>query len=87
MFVIFYAISRGAVRLGLAIALLQLRLWAYPAAIIFLLGTIIYQLILLFHHFNIGLAALTVFDAGIIVLTLYEYRKLRRGGHLHAGLL
>lgn len=87
LFIILYAISRGAIRLGLAVALLQLRLWAYPVAIVFLLSAVIYQLWLLIHHLNIGLILLTLFDLLIIGLTWYEYRKLKRGGHIHKGLI
>jgi len=87
LFVIFYAVSRGIIRLGLAICLLQLRLWAYPVAIGFLVLTILYQLWLMIDHASIGLVLLTIFDVGIIALTWYEYRKLKRGGTLHEGLL
>lgn len=78
-----YFLSHGIVRVGLAIALLREKLWAYPAAMLVLAGFIAYQSWLMLSHPSVYLLALTLFDLLIVGLTRYEYLKLKRGGHLH----
>jgi len=82
LFGVIYFSLRGFIRVILAISLLREQLWAYPVAILLLATAILYQAWLLVHSFSIGLLALTVVDLFIVVLTVYEYRKLRGGGHL-----
>ncbi len=83
LFAIIYFCARGLIRFTLAVALLTERLWAYPITLVLLAGSVIYQSWLLVSgHFSLGLAGLTLFDALTVGLTWYEYRKLRRGGHL-----
>ena len=53
--------------------------WAYPAFIIALAALITYHSYRLLHGVSIGLAALTVLDAVVLVLTWHEYR------HMHAS--
>jgi uncharacterized membrane protein len=73
-----YLLLHGAVKVGLVIALLLNKLWAYPCLIIVLLIFIGYQLYRIVLHPSVGLVALTVFDALIVVLTWREYRRQRR---------
>ncbi len=83
LFVVAYFCLRGFARLLLAICLLQERLWAYPVVLLFLGGTIGYQIwLMLVGHYSLGLLGLTLFDGLIVYLTYFEYRKLRTGGHL-----
>ena len=73
-----YLLLHGAVKVGLVIALLLNKLWAYPCMITVLLIFIGYQLYRIVLQPSVGLVALTVFDAVIVVLTWREYRRQRR---------
>ena len=76
-----YLLSHGIVKLGLVIALLMNKLWAYPAMIAVLLGFIGYQSYRIALDVTVGMVLLTVFDVLIVFLTVREYgrqRKLRR---------
>jgi uncharacterized membrane protein len=73
-----YLLAHGAVKVGLVIALLLNKLWAYPCMITVLLIFIGYQLYRIVLQPSVGLVALTVFDAVIVVLTWREYRRQRR---------
>lgn len=78
-----YFLSHGIIRVGLAVALLREKIWAYPLAILVLAGFVAYQTVALYNHPSLYLLGLTLFDLLIIGLTRYEYLKLKRGGHLH----
>lgn len=87
LFVVLYLTIRGGVRLGLAIALLREKLWAYPIALLLLISAILYQVWLMISgHYSGGLLAVTLFDLLIVALTCYEWRKLARGGHIRPHL-
>jgi len=73
-----YLLVHGAVKVGLVIALLLNKLWAYPCMITVLLIFIGYQLYRIVLQPSMGLVALAVFDAVIVVLTWREYRRQRR---------
>jgi uncharacterized membrane protein len=79
-FVALYLSSHGIIKLGLVVALLKDRLWAYPVAVIVFGGFILYQL----YRFTLthapGLVALSLFDLGVIWLVWIEYRALKRRG-------
>jgi uncharacterized membrane protein len=70
-----YLLLHGLVKVVLVAALLKNQLWAYPWTIGFLGLFIVYQVYRLSFQPSVGLAALTVFDAGIAWLTYREYRK------------
>jgi uncharacterized membrane protein len=70
-----YSLTHGAVKVGLVIALLLNKLWAYSCMIVVLLVFIGYQLYRIALHPRPGLIALTVFDAVIVALTWREYRR------------
>jgi uncharacterized membrane protein len=73
-----YLLVHGAVKIVLVIALLLNKLWAYPCMIIVLLIFIGYQMYRIALQPNVGLIALTLFDAVIVTLTWLEYRRQRR---------
>jgi uncharacterized membrane protein len=73
-----YLLVHGAVKIGLVIALLLNKLWAYPCMIIVLLIFIGYQLYRIVLQPSVALVVLTVFDALIVMLTWREYRRQRR---------
>lgn len=81
-FAALYLLAHGIVKVVLVIALLMDKLWAYPWMIAFLLIFILYQLYQMTMTPSFGLAALTVFDILIVVLTWHEYGRHRRRGKL-----
>jgi uncharacterized membrane protein len=73
----FFLLSHGSVKLALVLAVMRGWPWAYPA-FIGALGLLIgYQSYQLWHVFSLGLAALTIFDVLVLVLTWHEYRLVR----------
>jgi len=79
-FAMFYLISHGAIKLVTILLLWRKKLWAYPLSVIVFIGFIIYQM----YHFalthSIALILLTVLDIVMIVLTILEYRQMKRYG-------
>ena len=76
-FVSVYLLAHGAIKTGLVLALLERKLWAYPAAIIFFALFMIYQIYRYFHSHSSFMAILTLLDMFVIVLTLLEYKRLK----------
>jgi hypothetical protein len=73
-----YLLSRGVAKIVLVALVLKDKLWAYPRLIALLLAFIGYRLYqIIAVHFSVGLAALRVFDAGLVWLTWREYRSKR----------
>lgn len=70
-----YLLVHGAIKLGLVIAILYNKLWAYPVFLVVLLIFIISQVILLMRHLSVGLSLLTVFDVFVTVMTWLEWQK------------
>lgn len=76
-FVVAYLLAHGVVKLFLVIALLRNKLWGYPAAMVVFGGFIGYQIYLLTLYGGVGLIALTIFDAIVILLIWLEYRAVK----------
>ena len=72
-----FLLAHGAVKVVLVAALLMNRLWAYPWMIAVLLTFIAYQLYQIAVSPTVGLVALTVFDALVVLLTWREYGRQR----------
>jgi uncharacterized membrane protein len=72
-----YLLSHGLAKAAVVIAVLQDRLWAYPAMIALLAAFIAYQLYRLAVRFAIGLTILTIFDVFVVWLTWREYQAKR----------
>ena len=79
-FVGVYLASHGAVKLGLIVALLMKKLWAYPIAIAVFGGFVAYQAYRYSTTHAASLILLTAVDVVVVVLTWREYRYMRRGG-------
>jgi len=77
-FVVLYLLSHGIIKLFLIQGLIKKNLWYYPASLVIFSLFILYQ----FYRWNITyspwLLALTLFDIGIIVLTVHEYRYIKK---------
>ena len=69
-----YLIVHGIVKIGLLLAVATRRYRVYPWAIAVLVSFIGYQSYELVVHYSVGLLALTIFDAVIVLLTWREYR-------------
>jgi uncharacterized membrane protein len=77
IFIAVYLLWHGLVKVGLVIALLQKRFWAYPTAILAFLLFLIYQLYRYSYTHSTWLLVLSVVDVSVIVITWLEYRRLR----------
>ncbi len=72
-----YLLVHGVVKIALVWALLRSKLWAYPVAIAIFAGFGGYQMYRWSLSHSVGMIALTVLDAFVIVLTWAEWRRLR----------
>ena len=73
----FYLLSNGVIKVFLVISLLQRRLWAYPAAIVFFTAFMLYQIYRYQLTHSLWLIFLTVLDFLVVIFTLLEYRNLK----------
>jgi uncharacterized membrane protein len=73
-----YLLSHGIIKVFLVINLLRGKLWAYPATITVLLIFIVYQVYRLIYGYSFILVFLTLFDILIVILTLHEYRLVKK---------
>ena len=79
-FVAVYLLSHGIIKGFLVINLFRERLWAYPLAIgVFSLFSI-YQIFEFVRTGSVWLLLLTVLDLIVIILTLHEYRYMKKTG-------
>jgi uncharacterized membrane protein len=69
-----YLLSHGIIKILLVISLLNRKLWAYPAAIIFFILFIVYQLYRYSFSHSPWMIFLSVFDGAIVALTWAEYK-------------
>jgi uncharacterized membrane protein len=82
LFVAFYFLSRGIIKLILAVALLRGILWAYPAAIMVLLGFMIYQSYQLFVSYSFVILGITIFDILVLWLIWHEWNVVKKSKNL-----
>ncbi|MES2124946.1 MAG: DUF2127 domain-containing protein [Gemmatimonadota bacterium] len=75
-FAALYLLWHGVVKVGLVVALLRERRWAYPVAIVAFVLFLLYQLYRYSHTHAPELLILSVVDVIVIVLTWLEYRRL-----------
>ncbi len=76
-FIAIYLLSRGLIKLGLVVALLKNKLWAYPAALIVLGLFMLYQIYSIIIGHSAFLIVITLFDFVILWLIWHEYRVMR----------
>jgi uncharacterized membrane protein len=72
-----YLLAHGLIKVGLTIGLLRGVLWVYPAALLFLVTFVFYQVDCIVHTHSVTLALLTVFDLLVVVLIWHEWRRAR----------
>lgn len=73
-----FLFSHGLIKIGLIIALLKKKIWAYPLAIAVFGAFVAYQLYRYSISHSPWMIALSVLDAFVIVLTSLEYRNLKQ---------
>ena len=76
-FASFYLLSHGLVKITILYLLWRKKLWAYPAAVVMLLGFIAIQVQRYLATLPPMLLFLTFLDVVMIVLTVLEYRNLK----------
>lgn len=74
--VVIFLISHGVVKLALVYALLKKLLWAYPYALVVLIGFLVYQVYVFVLHPSIGMGVFALLDVAIIWLVWREWRAL-----------
>ncbi len=74
LFLAFYLLSRGLIKLVLVIALLKSKLWAYPAALAVLGLFMLYQTVEIVLKHSPFMIALTLFDVVVMWLIWHEYQ-------------
>ena len=77
LFAAIYLLSHGVIKALLVYALLRGKLWAYPWAIGVFAAFGVYQIYRYFISQSGWLIALTVLDAIVILLTWFEWRRVR----------
>lgn len=77
-FGVLYLISHGLIKLILVIMLKKRIIWAYPLTIVSLLLFIFYQIYKCMISYSTVLMVLTIFDIVMIILTLIEYKRIKR---------
>jgi uncharacterized membrane protein len=82
VFIAFYLLSRGLIKLFLVFALLKNQLWAYPSSLVVLSLFVLYQLDQIIHTFSPLLIVLTLFDFVVMWLIWAEYKIVEE--HLKA---
>ena len=87
MFASLYLLSHGVVKVALVWALLEAKLWAYPAAILIFTAFGAYQIYQFVSSHSILMLLLTVTDVVVIALTWAEYRELRMNPRSRMGAL
>lgn len=71
-----YLVAHGMVKLTLVLGLFRRKRWAYPTSIVVMSLFVVYQMWRFSLTHGIGLLALSVFDAFLVVLIWREWRRL-----------
>ncbi len=74
LFIVFYLLTHGIIKLVIIGGLFLKKKWAYPASLIGLGGLIIYQIYRLFVGYSIFLLVLSIMDIIILWLIWHEHR-------------
>lgn len=76
-FVAAFLLIHGAVKVGLVVALLLNKVWAYPVGLVLLSLLFLYQVYDLVTKPTVGMALLSVLDAAIVWLVWREWQKVK----------
>ncbi len=73
-----YLLSHGLIKILALILLWNKKLWAYPLSCIMFLGFIVIQIQRFTHTFSVMLIAVTLLDVIMLLLTILEYKNIRK---------
>lgn len=76
LFAFLYLLAHGVVKVGLVVALLRTKLWAYPLAIAVFGAFGVYETYRYLRSPSVEMLVLTILDVFVMVLTWIEYRRL-----------
>ena len=76
-----YLISRGGIKLGLIVALLKNKLWAYPWSLALLSFFVIYQMYEIVKTHSLLIIAVTLFDGVVMYFIWKEYTIVKKKVH------
>jgi uncharacterized membrane protein len=76
-FIALYLISRGAIKLGLIVALLKNKLWAYPWSLAVLSFFVAYQIYEITKTYSLAIIAITAFDFIVMYFIWKEYNIVK----------
>lgn len=77
-FVMFYLLSHGIAKMVVILMLWKRKPWAYPLSVIVFVLFIVYQMYHYIASRSIFLLLLTVLDFIMIVLTILEYKRIKK---------
>ena len=77
-FWVFYLLFHGIIKLVLIVCLFKKKLWAYPTAVVLFYLFMMYQAYQYVLYHSVGMLFLTFLDGIIIILTLWEYGKMKK---------
>jgi uncharacterized membrane protein len=80
VFIAFYLITRGLIKLLLIIALYKNQLWAYPSSLVVIGLFVLYQVYQIFLTHSLIIIILTIFDLIVMYFIWREYQIVK--GHL-----
>jgi uncharacterized membrane protein len=86
-FAAIYLLSHGIVKGVLVYGLLREQLWAFPWAIAVFTGFGVYQVVRYFQQPSIWMVVLTVLDVFVILLTWFEWRRVKRDDFVRGSAL
>lgn len=84
LFAAIYFLSHGVIKISLVIGLLKNKLYAYPAALVFLSLFMVYQIYRFSLTGSVAMLFLTIFDLLVVVLVWHEYRLVKNRERLQA---
>ncbi len=85
LFASIYLLGHGAIKVFLVWGgLWRGKMWAFPTALAFLGGFVVYQSYRMSHRFSVALLVLTCLDVIVLLLIWREYRLARRRAHSRA---
>ena len=78
IFVAFYLLSRGLIKVLLIGALLKNKVWAYPASLFVLFALVLYQIGQIYSHHSPIVIAITLFDIFVMYFIYLEWKIVEK---------
>jgi uncharacterized membrane protein len=78
LFIALYLLAHGLIKIVMAVALIKEKPWAFPPSIFILFAFLVYQIYQIGATRSISLILLTILDAVILGLVIWDYQRLRQ---------